>query len=250
MKEISNTFLIVSIVLLSVFVVGTIVGVIILCLYLTKNDAIDSTTHKANSRNSTKYGLFSSSLSSEERAGYRGEREVNYELMMIKKIDEYTLSNILIPLKNKHTTEIDCVLVSRKGIFCIETKNWSGRISGSDEGEMWIQQFNDFNRSDKRHKNPVQQNENHCIALSRILNDKFFIENVVIFVNENGTLNVNSEHAFTMRQFKRWYESLDDSVIHPEVLKMIYQKLLKYTATDEELEKHKKDIQNTYKNIS
>ena len=58
-----------------------------------------------------------------ERAGMWGEKVVNYHLRPLLREDEYLLANILLPLRNGHKTEIDCVLISRKGIFCIETKS-------------------------------------------------------------------------------------------------------------------------------
>ena len=59
-----------------------------------------------------------------ERAGMWGEKIVNYHLRPLLRQDEYLLANVLLPLKNGHKTEIDCVLISRKGVFCVETKTW------------------------------------------------------------------------------------------------------------------------------
>ena len=64
-----------------------------------------------------------------EKAGAYGELKTNYYVRLLLKSDEYLLANLLLPLKNGRKTEIDCVLISRKGVFCIETKNWVGHIS-------------------------------------------------------------------------------------------------------------------------
>ena len=80
----------------------------------------------------------------QEQRGIEGERAVISELYKMIENDEFLLHNLLIPLRNNHTTEIDVVLISRKGIFCIEIKNWVGKIIGNDESEMWIQEYDDL----------------------------------------------------------------------------------------------------------
>ena len=117
-----------------------------------------------------------------DKAGIHGEKIVNEELRLLLRNDEYLLVNLLLPFKNGRKTEIDCVLVSRKGIFCIETKRWVGHIIGNDEDERWIQQYDDPYKGDITHNNPVSQNKFHCNVLDRILNYKYEIENAVIFL--------------------------------------------------------------------
>lgn len=50
-------------------------------------------------------------------AGRVAESSVNATLRELLRDDEYLLTNLLLPLKNGHKTEIDGVLISRKGIF-------------------------------------------------------------------------------------------------------------------------------------
>ena len=47
----------------------------------------------------------------------------------------------MIKSKNK-THQIDHVIVSSKGIFSVETKNYSGRIYGEDNQKEWTQVLN------------------------------------------------------------------------------------------------------------
>jgi len=178
-----------------------------------------------------------------DRAGMRGEEVVNYHLRSLLRQDEYLLANLLLPLKNGHQTEIDCIIISRKGIFCIETKNLIGHISGNDEDEYWLHEYNGPYMSERRHKNPVKQNENHCNVLKRILNRKYEITGAVIFANLEDGRKINSEYTYTIEQFKNIYRELDYSDISTNELNFIYRKLLVYVATPEQL----KNIEMTLK---
>ena len=181
-----------------------------------------------------------------EKAGMMGEKIVNYHLLPLLRQDEYLLANLLIPLRNGHKTEIDCLLISRKGIFCIETKKWIGHISGNDEDEYWYQKYDDPDRSDRQHKNPVKQNKDHCSILSRFLCNRFFVNNVVIFVNLEDGWRINSEYAFTIEQFKNAYRSLNGAAIKEYELKQIYNRLVNFVATPEQLAEHRKETKNRF----
>lgn len=181
-----------------------------------------------------------------DKAGMWGERVTNYHLRPLLRNDEYLLANLLIPLRNGHKTEIDCVLVSRKGIFCIETKNWVGHIHGSDEDEVWVQEYDDPYMEDRHHTNPVIQNENHCSILERVLNNRYPVDNIVIFVDLDYWDEIDSKYVYSINEFKNYYRELNDDEINQEELKQIYQKLLRYVATEEELKKHREDVKRRY----
>ena len=126
-------------------------------------------------------GLWRPGETANDYAGRTAETYVNEALRSLLKDDEYLSENLLAPFKNGHKTEIDAVLITRKGIFCIETKSWMGSISGNDEDEYWLQAYQDMSRGVRKHRNPVKQNRAHCNALKETLNKPIKIENVVIF---------------------------------------------------------------------
>jgi len=183
-----------------------------------------------------------------ERAGMWGERIVNYHLRPLLREDEYLLANVLLPFRNGHKTEIDCILISRKGIFCVETKNWVGHISGNDEDEYWYQQYDDPCMRDRQHRNPVKQNEGHCAILERKLNNRYAVDNVVIFADLEDGWRINSQYAYTIRQFKSYYRDLNDDEISPAELKPIYQMLVRFVATQEELAQHREETRKRFDN--
>ena len=182
-----------------------------------------------------------------DKAGIHGEKIVNEELRLLLRNDEYLLVNLLLPLKNGRKTEIDCVLVSRKGIFCIETKRWVGHIIGNDEDERWIQQYDDPYKGDITHNNPVSQNKFHCDVLDRILNYKYEIENAVIFCSLEDGSGINSKFVYTVSDFKTWYRSLDDLGITDFEIKQISQILQKYVATNEQIKQFRNEQKNRNK---
>ena len=182
-----------------------------------------------------------------DKAGIHGEKIVNEELRLLLRNDEYLLVNLLLPLKNGRKTEIDCVLVSRKGIFCIETKRWVGHIIGNDEDERWSQQYDDPYKGDITHNNPVSQNKFHCDVLDRILNYKYEIENAVIFCSLEDGSGINSKFVYTVSDFKTWYRSLDDLGITDFEIKQISQILQKYVATNEQIKQFRNEQKNRNK---
>lgn len=181
-----------------------------------------------------------------DRAGIWGEEFVNYHLRPLLRNDEFLLANVLLPLKNGHKTEIDCILISRKGIFCIETKNWVGHIYGNDEDEYWYQEYDDPDMINRKHKNPVIQNDGHCAILERMLNHRYSVYNIVIFAELENGLGIRSQHAFSIPQFKKYYRILNDNKISQAELGKIYLSLEEYIASPEELENHRKETRKRF----
>lgn len=184
-------------------------------------------------------------LNNEDKAGIEGEKCVNYYLRRLLKEDEYLLANVLIPLKNGYSTEIDSILITRKGIFCIEVKNWVGRVKGNDDDTYWYQEYDDPNVQNKRHRNPVRQNEKHVVVLARKLKNKFNIDNVVIFPSlEIGSI-IDSNYSFTIDEFIKYYKHLDNELSISDVNKA-FDTLVKYVATPRELKRNKKEMERRF----
>eukprot|EP00057_Strongylocentrotus_purpuratus_P021956 XP_011676430.1 PREDICTED: uncharacterized protein LOC105436395 isoform X1 [Strongylocentrotus purpuratus] len=90
--------------------------------------------------------------------------------------------------------EIDVVILTEYGIYCIEVKNWSGKISLSTDGKSWVQQrhVKDSNTKssvtyDASHSNVLnglksktQLLRNHLLRHEACLAEKFFFSRVVL----------------------------------------------------------------------
>ena len=106
--------------------------------------------------------------------------------------------------------------------------------------------YDDPYLNDRRHKNPVKQNEAHCRILERILNDRFPVDGAFIFAELENGWGIDSAFTYTINSFKNYYRELSEDQIFDDELKQIYQKLQRYVATDEELEKHRIEVKKRF----
>jgi restriction system protein len=98
--------------------------------------------------------------------GMIGEWLINLSIrLFLDKREYHLLSNVTLPLE-QGSTQIDHVIVSRFGVFVIETKNMKGWIFGDPRHKRWTQQL--FRR---RHgfQNPLHQNYLHVMTLKSLL---------------------------------------------------------------------------------
>jgi hypothetical protein len=99
--------------------------------------------------------------------GKRGENFVSRKLLELNSKHYKVLGNLLLPsLGNTNTTQIDHVVVSDFGIFCIETKSYSGWIFGNAQQQHWTQVLY---RYKKQFYNPLRQNYAHIKAVEAIV---------------------------------------------------------------------------------
>lgn len=103
-----------------------------------------------------------------EDIGAYGEKLTIFELEFLKSkgYDGNIISNIYIPNMDGTTSEIDILFITKKGIFVIESKNYSGWIFGSQNDKYWT--ICNYNDKWKLY-NPVLQNQGHIKAIQRHL---------------------------------------------------------------------------------
>ena len=127
--------------------------------------------------------------------GSLGEDEIYALLSQKIKGKKLLFKNIYIPKNNSETTEIDILLVSPKGIFVFESKNYSGYILGNIDSYNWIQSFG--KGKNNKFYNPILQNKNHIKALENLLNlknNKLYYSFIVF--GKNSTLHENIKGKF------------------------------------------------------
>jgi len=89
--------------------------------------------------------------------------------------------DVIIPVSDG-TTQIDHVLVSKYGIFVIETKNMKGWIFGSSHDEKWTQSI--YGKK-SQFQNPLRQNYRHVKCLTEFLDiEEGKIKPVVFFIGD------------------------------------------------------------------
>ena len=96
--------------------------------------------------------------------------------------------------------------------------------------------------TNRYHENPVIQNEKHCTILERTLKNKYGVTNIVIFANLEDGWRIDSEYAYTIEGFRRYYRSLDDEELPEEEIAQIFDSLKPYIATSAQLEQYRKII--------
>jgi hypothetical protein len=114
--------------------------------------------------------------------GWLGEVLTRFAMWLRLDASVYRrVHNVIVPASNG-TTQIDHLLVSRFGIFVIETKNMQGWIFGSERDAQWTQVLG---RNKYRFQNPLRQNYRHTRCLAEHLHlDESLFHSVVFFIGE------------------------------------------------------------------
>lgn len=176
------------------------------------------------------FETISDSFTKTEKKGAKAERKVNRELRTILKRGEFLLANIVIPWADGANYEIDSLIVSNKGIFCIETKCWRGRILGGNRDSNWMQKFEEKGGRSQMQVNPYKQNERHCQILEELLEFKFPVDNIVIFAGTKNLKCIQSKSVFTVSDFKKCYFALEDNQLSKKQILDVVDRLVPFIA--------------------
>jgi len=98
--------------------------------------------------------------------GWTGELKTNLTQKLLLDSEQYHVFNNVLIQKGTISTQIDHVIVSRYGLFVVETKNRSGWIFGNDKNDNWTQ--SNFGKKTS-FQNPLRQNYRHTKSLSEFL---------------------------------------------------------------------------------
>ena len=109
--------------------------------------------------------------------GYIGEKRIHRVLEKLG--EEYRIFNdMYVPKQDGQLTQVDHVVVSKYGVFVIETKNYSGWIFGSEKQKNWTQTIY---KKKTRFYNPILQNNTHIKALQYFLNMGMTMHSIIVF---------------------------------------------------------------------
>ena len=118
---------------------------------------------------------------SKKPIGDLGESIVAYRLNTLD--DNYIIKN------NVHLgrCQIDHMIICKTSpvIFVVETKFWSGVITGSYNDKTWVQ---NKNGQIKYLRNPIKQNIFHCNTVKKFYTG-YNVYNIVVFVRNNNVPN-------------------------------------------------------------
>lgn len=187
----------------------------------------------------TIFDILEKELLSEKRVGKYGESLTARELKLLDLLGNKgkILRNLYIPKDDGTTSEIDLIFITQKGIFVIESKNYSGWIFGKQYDQYWTQSLP--NRSKKRFYNPIRQNYNHIVWLKKHLNLEIPMFSFIVFSERCEIKNVaiTDGSVFVMKRDKLnasikqvWKDEPD--ILDSAEIEQIYNNLLPLTQAD------------------
>jgi len=153
--------------------------------------------------------------------GSFGEKQVIAQLKKLDPENNILFNDLYIPKKDGASAQVDHILVSNKGLFVIETKNYDGWIFDSESSPNWTQVL--YKRR-KKFYNPVWQNSTHIKVLKEYLGEaveKIPIYSIIVFGNQ---ATFKFKEPFTKARVIKRRELLsvikntpgDDSVSHTQ----------------------------------
>lgn len=175
-------------------------------------------------------------VESAEFKGKSGENFVSKKIISVLGKEKYVLLNdILLPSNNNiGMTQIDHIIVSYFGIFCIETKAYNGYIFGRAIDENWTQTF--YNRK-TRFYNPLKQNYCHIKAIEELLKPLNFniqIRSFIIFPNAKKLNIIGTDSVGYAKDIIKKIEFFNRQVFSYEDIKKIVELIINTNIIDKE----------------
>ena len=185
-------------------------------------------------------------LRSSRVRGWIGEFRVNLRARFsLNRKTYHLLRNVTLPTEDD-TTLIDHIIVSKFGIFVVETKQMRGRISGHEHDPEWTQQINNQERT---FQNPLLQHERHTKALEEILGlmpNRVF--SVIVFVGDNAFKTTMVESVTRVNGYIDYIKSKTEPLFGEFEVEEIVNKIKEYRQDPglESLRKHLENLGNKY----
>lgn len=174
--------------------------------------------------------------------GEYGELRVSH--ILSKLPDEYHVFNDVYLETNGLSSQIDHVIISRYGVFVIETKNYSGAIYGSEKADHWTQ----YLQGDSyEFRNPIKQNQSHVWAIKGTLHiAPSSIVPIVVFLN-GADLRCNTSSAVLYTgQLRKYILSFRTDAFTVDGVERLTKKLSESIIIDpERKEKHIRSVKQS-----
>lgn len=148
----------------------------------------------------------------EKRFQNSGEALLSQTLRKHFNSNDYHLLNHITLKYGDGTTQIDHILVSRFGVFVIETKDYTGWIFANTDHATWTQvTFNDK----YKFQNPIHQNYGHVRAVQELLDfvPSTAINSAVVFVGDAEFKTDVPAVVFTLPQFVQHIRGCSEKVL-------------------------------------
>lgn len=137
--------------------------------------------------------------------GIAGEFKVNLLLNIFLSHKTYHLLKNVTLITEDGTTQIDHIIVSKYGLFVIETKNLKGWIFGSPHQKLWTQKIFKYSQ---QFQNPLHQNYKHIKTIEQnfqINNNAIF--SVIVFIGNSCFKTAMPDNVTNATSFIRYIKS-------------------------------------------
>jgi hypothetical protein len=175
--------------------------------------------------------------------GRLGEAGINF--MARRFLDPavyHLIPDVMLPTPDG-TTQIDHVIVSRYGIFVLETKTYKGWIYGDEREAQWTQV--NFKRKD-RFQNPLRQNYKHTKTLADLtgIPEEYF-KSLVVFAGDCTFKTAMPANVVYVREFVRHIKGFQTPIIGDEQVSEIISVIGEWagTVTDKQKAGHVAHVQ-------
>ena len=125
---------------------------------------------------------------------------------------EYHLMNHVTLQMEDGTTQIDHVLLSRFGVFVIETKHYKGWIFANEKHKTWTQVLY---RLKYKFQNPIHQNSRHVRAVRKLLDllPSSDVRSIVVFTGSAEFRTEIPQGVYRIREMIRYIRAQTDIVM-------------------------------------
>ena len=193
---------------------------------------------------------FISFLKTPDGIGWVGEMYIRHLLKTFKQNGDYVINDVIVlDEESGRTSQIDHILVSKKGIIVIETKNYSGRVYGSEEQLNWTQVLR-YGKIKNKIYNPRRQNQTHVYRIKKLLPPGIKVVSFIAFVRSNPKY-VKASNVFYPKDMIKKIKALPDNALTDAEKETCYKILANYKENPVQTNtEHVNEIHEMQKNIS
>ncbi|MCP9293004.1 MULTISPECIES: nuclease-related domain-containing protein [Gracilimonas] len=154
--------------------------------------------------------------------GWFGEKKTAFNIWLFLDNEAYQrYHNVIIPSKNG-TTQIDHIIISKYGLFIVETKNKKGWIFGSEQQPKWTQSIYGKNYP---FQNPLRQTFRQKKVLAKYLLVPESLIHTIIFFNGNCEFKTKMPENVINSGLGKYIKQYKEIIVSNDDLKLIIDKL-------------------------
>ncbi len=175
--------------------------------------------------------------------GKSGENKVKWVIGETIENEQYIINDLIITNEGK-TSQIDHIVINPRGVFVIETKNYSGDIYGSENQREWTQVLAYGNVKNKLY-NPIKQNATHVYHVKKIVG-KLPVHSLVVFV-QNNTYHIEANNVIPLSSLRSSLQ-YGESVLSVKQMEIAYKTLLS-KKTEISTQEHIHNVREQQRNL-